>query len=605
MGFWRRRSQALLLVALVAFIIALGAVVEQGNGARAGSGYPVARLLSPPSGLQVGLVTSSPVRNPLVLAAYEAVLQEEGVLYQILPRPKLAQVPAADLARQYGALILLEGENQDLTPAEVQLLRQYVSHEKGQLLVVSDAGQCQLLGSELLGVKVGAKWEEGYCSFGSPSRARIWGFPPGKYDHQGTITGYGYGKLKYRHFKAEAVSASVLAWSGSTPIITEKRYPGGGTALYVNLPLAWLKQRTDDLPLRSILTTFLFAYARLPHLVNAPEGRGTLVVNIHVCSSVWAPSLAQLFQEGILDERIPFSVHITAGPDCRKPGDGLGFDALRPDRAELVRGIARRASLGAHGGWAHDYFAYQVVNTPSDQAKEYIQRNLTCLQELAGRPVREYSAPGGNHPPWVTRWLAEHGVVAFYSPGNGGSAPQRPWLEGQPFKGDIWEFPVTPCGRWACLEELSRQGVAQEEVIKWIDELATFCSRRRVVRTVYTHAAAYPYAHQVLQHLHAQLLEFQRQGKLQVATMEQVADFLNRRACTTWRASLDGGQRYQVELANPRGLRGIALAIYLGPDRALRRVPSGWCAEYQGGWCYLTCQKDATQINLLADFATP
>ncbi|RDV83602.1 hypothetical protein [Ammonifex thiophilus] len=580
---WRARTFGIGLALLtVVFLAGLAATA-----------YSPIRTDAALSGTSVGLVVDLPVRDPSVLAAYAGVLKEEGFAYEVLTRQELAKWSPEALRQRCGALILLEGENPDLSVSEVEVLSRYVE-KGGQLLAVYDAGLQQPAFWELLGVRLQNLSYDGYWSFGSPGRARFWGFTPGKYDGRGFVTGYGYGRLKYRHLRATATTASVLAWDGRNPVVTARRCESGGAVVYVNVPLAWHKKRTDDLPLRAVLQTFLTSYAHLPHLVNAPEGKGTLVVNLHVCSSAWASSLARLVEEGLLDRRLPYSVHITAGPDCRQPGDGLGFHAERPDRAELVRKVAVRASVGSHGGWAHDYFAYHLVNTPSDRAKEYLERNFTCLQSITGRPVREYSAPGGNHPPWVTRWLAEHGVVAFYSPGNGGSAPQRPWLDDQPLEGKLWEFPVTPCGRWACLEELSRHHVPADEVKGWIDELTTFCARRRVIRTIYTHAAAYPYAHQVLQHLHDRLLELSQEGRLRVATMEEVADFLNRRALTTWRFTRQGRNGYKVELANPEGLNGLTLAFYLGPGHSLRRLPPGWRAEYENGWCYLTCWKKIT-----------
>ncbi|ACX52104.1 polysaccharide deacetylase [Ammonifex degensii KC4] len=559
----------------------------------AATAYFLTRIEATPSGTSVGLIVGSPTRNPSVLSAYATVLEEEGFAYEVLARQELAKWSPEVLRQKYGALILLEGVNSDLSTSEVEVLSHYVKRG-GQLLAVYDAGLHQPAFCELIGVRLQNLPYDGYWSFGSPGRARFWGFTPGKYDGRGFVTGYGYGRLKYRHLRATATTASVLAWDGRNPVVTVRRCESGGAVVYVNVPLAWHKRRTDDLPLRAVLTTFLTSYARLPHLVNAPEGKGTLVVNLHVCSSAWASSLARLVEEGLIDQRLPYSLHITAGPDCRRPGDGLGFHAERPDRAELVRKVAARASIGSHGGWAHDYFAYHLVNTPSEKAKEYLERNFTCLQSITGKPVREYSAPGGNNPPWVVRWLAKHGVVAFYSPGNGGSAPQWPWLDDRPLEGRLWEFPVTPCGRWACLEELSRHHVPLDEVKGWIDELTTFCAQRRVVRTIYTHAAAYPYAHQVLRHLHDRLLELSQEGKLRVATMEEVAEFLNRRALTTWRVNRQGRDGYQVELANPEGLNGLTLAFYLGHGHFLRELPPGWQAEYENGWCYLTCRKNAT-----------
>jgi len=592
-------------VVVAAFLLTLAAAVEggqeAGTHARKDGAYPPVPMAAPPAGTRVGLVVGNPGKETPTVRAYLEVLDEEGFCGEALERTNLTAWSPAALARRYGALVLPEGENRDLTPAQVEALRRYVVAEGGQLLVVYDAGLTQPLMSQLTGVRVRDLPYEGHWSFGTPEGARRWGFPPGKYDSGGLLTGYVYGPLWYRHLAATAAGATVLARDPSRPdpdnvVVAERRFASGGTVVYVNAPLARYKRRTDDLPARAILQTFLTCYARLPHLLATPEGKGTLVVNIHVCSGALARPLARMLSDGILDRRIPFSVHVTAGPDCRRPGDGAGFDIARPDRAALVRAVSSVAAVGSHGGWVHDYFAYQLQQRPTADMEDCLTRNFAALTAATGRPVREYSAPRGNQPAWVTRWLAEHGVAAFYTTADTGSGPVRPWLDDGPLEGAIWEFPITPLGRYACLEEMRWHLVPAAEVVDWIDDLTTFCAQRRVARTIYTHAADDPYSRLVLQHLRERLLRLSQQGRLRVAPMGEVADFLNRRARTAWEVARTA-EGYSVTLANPLGLQGFALAVYAGGGRVPPALPPGWRAERQGGWWYLICEGTGTRAS--------
>ena len=100
--------------------------------------------------------------------------------------------------------------------------------------------------AELAGVKYGLAAPGdarttyiGYWYFPSAEKGREWGITPGKLDKDNAVSSYSYGKLKFEHSWAVNVDAGVVAFDraeeGEIPVITEKRYDSGGTAVYANM----------------------------------------------------------------------------------------------------------------------------------------------------------------------------------------------------------------------------------------------------------------------------------------------------------------------------------------------------------------------------------
>ncbi|MBC7105634.1 MAG: hypothetical protein H5T97_06830, partial [Firmicutes bacterium] len=324
---------------------------------------------------------------------------------------ELAAMSPGEMRSRFAALIFPEAVNAALPPELAPRLAEYVRSLGGQILVVGDAGTRAPDGApltppllaDLVGVSYGAAegmLPTGFWFFPSREAARAWGFTPGKVNREGAVCGYAYGALTYRFYPARCEGAAELAWGrgswGRQPVLTERRHPGGGTAVYCAVPLGFFKGNSDDLPLRAVVRTFLIRYVHLPRLVNAPGGRGGFVFNLHVCGGAYLKPLRTMLGGDIFSPETPFSIHITAGPDCNWPGDRQGFDAANPLKGKpLVSALQGYGYIGSHGGWIHNYFAFNAEKIPRAQALEYLARNFSTLEDLTGERIVEYSSPGG------------------------------------------------------------------------------------------------------------------------------------------------------------------------------------------------------------------
>ena len=86
-------------------------------------------------------------------------------------------------------------------------------------------------------------------------------------------------------------------------------------------------------------------------------------------------------------------------------GDHRGFDVLnnphQPATRPRIHAVGNE--IGSHGGWIHNYFGEHVDTDPPKDMEKFLQLNKDALEQVAGKPVLEYSAPVGNQPQWVTR----------------------------------------------------------------------------------------------------------------------------------------------------------------------------------------------------------
>ena len=153
------------------------------------------------------------------------------------------------------------------------------------------------------------------------------------------------------------------------------------------------------------------------------------------------------------------------------PGDGRGMDlAANPQAQAWVRRLAAEGhEIGSHGGWIHNWFAANLDTMEREAAEAMIDRNSLLLTQFSGRPVREYSAPVGHHPAWVTGWLRQREVRAFYFTGDTGMAPTRSFQDGRRPRPDIWSFPVLGFGRHASFEEARAAGTPEQVIADWLD----------------------------------------------------------------------------------------------------------------------------------------
>lgn len=556
--------------------------------------------------IRAGLLVTAPVADQGTLNAYQAVLQEEGFPWVELA-PDDLDLPPRELAARYPALILPEGVNRVLPAPVTRALSGYVQ-AGGQVLLVYDPGtegaDGKRLSEPLLAGLAGVDYspaaggegggagtpDSGYWQFPSPREAAAWGITPGKLDRDNAISSYGYGRLTYRQGRARLRDARPLAFdtrSGWNPLITDKLYPGGGAVVFVNLPLGFYKQMSDDLVLRSVLRTFLIKYAHLPRLVNTPQGKGGLVVNFHLDSNAHILPLRAMIQRGIFRPDLQYSIHITAGPDTYRPGDGFGFDATSPVKGRpWVEVMQKYGAIGSHGGWIHNYFAANLEKLPRPEVWRYLALNCDTLAAITGRKVLEYSAPVGNHPPFINEWLQQHGVLAYYSPGDTGSSPTRSIFHGRQVSGSLWSFPITPYRQYAALEELMAAGIPLAQVEEWWDDLLNFVEEEHVIRLIYTHANKKEYALAALAHLADRAARDQEEGRLLVWPMSSFAAFLNRHEQTE--ATFDRGPAgWVVKLRNKDGLADMTVAVYASSKHY--RVTGRHLAWHQDGeWLYIT-----------------
>ncbi|HOV80051.1 MAG TPA: hypothetical protein PK728_08050 [Bacillota bacterium] len=574
----------------------------------------------PDKNVQVGILAGEPGNEQykLVLAAYEQVLNEEGFPCKVLTANDIQVYGAAGIKDRFEALIVPEHMNSAMSAENAGIISSYVRDYGGFVLLAFDpatkAGdgsfrQTPLL-AELAGVRYGLPLSEGrdhaykgYWYFDSPEKSREWGITPGKLSGDNAVSAYSYGKLKFEHTRTENVDAAVVAFDqtewGLVPVITEKRYGSGGAAVYVNMPLGRYKLRSDDLTPRSVVRTFLIQKAKVPRLVNSPGGAGGVVFNMHVCSGAYTRALMVMMMQGLFKKELPFSIHITAGPDTYKLGDGMGFFAESKVRGRpLLEMLQEFGEIGSHGGWAHNFFAYNMKYLPEKKVFELLDLNSEALEAVTGRKVVEYSSPAGEHPFWMNRHLEEMGVKAYYYAGDSGSSPTRPRLEKE-YAGDkMWAFPITPYREFAALEEMERGKVPLEHVRQWYEELIDFAARERSIRMVYSHPIDTRFGLEAYRAFEEKALSEQEKDRLRIAPMSEFADFLDRRSKTAFQIKRQGTDEYTIDLENPEGLKDITVAVYVGGEGEHVVLGGNVKTVQEDGWLYISVSSNLQKKHI-------
>lgn len=486
--------------------------------------------------------------------------------------------------RHYAGVILADGLHLTASDALLAALQAYV-HSGGNLMLVYDSGTMMPGGrpaarsrfSDLVGVD--------YALHDSPRddvtrRAGIWGrlavmdalgIPPGKAmpaPQDLTTTGqeqvaslasanpigqaevlssplrpayytvdtYAYGHIAYTSFVTKGTYAGEKLLQSAAGLVAGFERHGRGSVLFVNLPLGYLALRTDALLLYGFLHYFSQQIG-LPFLAAVPDGLGGLVLNWHLCAGDSQPALLVLEKLGFFEQG-PYSFHFTAGPDRDKIGDGLGMDL--PNNPEMQRWIhfleKRGNAIGNHGGWAHNVFGFNVNEDNEAEFRHYLELNTEAVERVTGHAIREFSAPQGNLPKWVTRWLDEHGFVGYYFTGNTGLGPSRPYRDGQRSNQAQWSFPIASLGKAASLEDMHFSHVPDAEVAAWLRDMSDFVSRQRVSRLIYMHPPGANYYPDALLSWLSKTAELQQRGVFRWYTMSGLADFLNARQQVEWRA---------------------------------------------------------------------
>ena len=523
----------------------------------------------------------------------------------------LEVLSASQLMRQGGsaraaALIVPDSVHRTMNDAFIAHLRGLV-HAGARLMLVHDAGVAGMDGryhprqsrlSALAGVRYALYGElkahmltdqVAWLDVGAMPLLRL---PPGKLMREDSdspltssqpapeageelaVVSYHYGRLRYPVFTTEGeFDGQRLMHAQGGSVLAGVRQAGAGEVLFVNLPLTYLKLRTDGFFLHAFLRYFAQDMARLPQLSPMPRAQGALIMNWHIDAAAAVPAMQKLSALGVFDQG-PFSMHITAGPDLDVPGDGGGMDLANNTTMQAwVRLFAQRGDeIGSHGGWIHNEFGRLIGTQLPARSTEMIERNSAVVSQASGQPVREYSAPTGNHPAWVTPWLRQQGIKAYYFTGDIGMAPTRSFQEGKRGPQDMWAFPVLSYGSHATFEEAHANQIPEASLAAWLIDVADYCAANQTVRLVYFHPpgiAIFPQAFaRWLQHTR----ELVRQGRLRWMTMAQYADFANRRLLARWSLSAEsrGADQLHLRASHPESLDQLSwllpAALYARPE---------------------------------------
>ncbi len=540
-----------------------------------------------PATLVLLLPDHTDMHDPKVTIWLDAA-REEGLLLRPMTDAEFLHPWFA--RNQVAGVILPDQVHKVASDVLIDTLKQYVA-QGGQLMLVYDAGiwtrsrhyaEHTSRLSDLAGIaygnyrKLGANVSVFSPILASRSTLKALQVPPGKYapydvmrEYARTaaverviadtplysLSGYDHPVLSYDSFVTTgdyqgAVLMQTVAGSVAAGI---HRY-GKGDVLFVNLPLAYLKTRTDGMLMYAFLRYFAERMTHVPYLASVPDAVGGLVMNWHLDSNVTLPALEKLRALGFYKQG-PFSVHITAGPDAAHKGDGAGLNV--PHNKKIQDWIkffqAKGYAVGSHGGWIHDYWGNKVPDSPTPEFENYLKLNKQALEKVLGQPVTEYSSPEGNHPAWVTDWLSAHGFLAYYFTGDSGMAPTRSYRDGKLVSPNLWSFPILTYRDMAGFEELRAGGVSGTQTQKWLHAISKFCVNNRNVRLIYFHprgALLYPRAMRSWLTLTAEL---QHAGKFRWYTLSGLSRFLNRRLQTQWHITR-AGTKLIFHVENPQTL---------------------------------------------------
>jgi hypothetical protein len=553
-------------VAVAIFVLAVGGRTEKLRG------------LAHPDAIGVLLVTDDADVDPSVRAAWERSLVEAGIPHRWMSADDAALLERPRWVGTYPVVILPDRLARTIPEALESMLGRYVS-DGGTLVVVDDAGTRRANGSyriaglfaPLLGVHYlryqglrGRAFGRGPIAFTSEAAAMRWHVPFGKLDRERRLSTYHYGAVTYP-LAATRVDSGVRvdAMSALGAVLTE-RAVGRGHAVYADPPLGYLRAQGDGFLQRALLDTIVFDQGAVPHVVAAEGGVGGLVVNWHIDSNNEWSGIPNLIRSHLVRPDLRFNWDVTAGPDLDKPGDGMGFDACGAGKKYLLQ-IARYGSIGSHGGWLHNGFAYGIEQHRLSflQIRALVARNNECLSSVLHRPIVDYAAPDGAHPqPEMTVILTTLGIRAYYGTGDTGMPAELPFFLGHSVSSSEWAFPIEPLGRFASIAEMRRGHVAPAGVGRWLEAVIDSSERDRADYLVYSHSYDME-AHQYVAPVSAaydRLERDQRAGRVRVVTMGDASAFL-RRMVQVQMHFARRGDSYAVHLAQPDGLHGIAFAI--------------------------------------------
>jgi peptidoglycan/xylan/chitin deacetylase (PgdA/CDA1 family) len=505
-----------------------------------------------------GMTSTSPRARIWLDAA-----SEEGIAMRTVTASQLLHVPTDGDARRL--LVVPDNVEREVSGALISRVAQLAA--QGRVMLVYDAltaSGAQVDSSAPLASQVGVDYAR-YRELGSSAirsgsvlltadTETLLRLPPGKTlavtneaararlgAEPRAVSGYEYGVLTYPSFATSGnYDGATLMVNSDGDLVAGYRASahGAGGVLFVNLPLGDLKGRTDGLLLHSLLRYFAVGIGHLPTLSAAPGGVGALIFNWHVDSNSATAVLRDIDSYPVMQQG-PFSIHVTAGPDMQRAGDHAGLDLDHNPIAQsaITRFVARGDAIGSHGGWIHNYFGERIPDEQSSEFTGLIERNIEAVERASKTRVVEYSAPLGNQPEWVTRWLEGHGFLAYYFTGNTGMSPTRSYREGRLDARKIWSFPIVVFGAIASFDEAREAEISEEVMTQWLRDVTEYVANTGTIKTFYSHPHIFPRYRATLHDWFAVTARLQQQGRFHWLTMTQVAQFLNRRDNVRWTLS--------------------------------------------------------------------
>lgn len=398
--------------------------------------------------------------------------------------------------------------------------------------------------------------------------------------------GYLLGHLIYPSYVTTGVyGGTTLASAPDFGLVAGVQKVGAGKVLFVNLPLGYLKGRTDALPMHGFLNYFMQHVVHGSRLSGMPNGVAGLTFDWHLDSkAAQAPSLA-LETAGVFNKG-PFSMEMTAGPDTIVPGDGLGWNLNNnPVAQQLLRRLdVKGHAIGSHGGWVHDFYGAGATETNATDYLPLLQLNQIAVDGVVGKRARSYSAPQGNNPLWAMTWLEQQGVVGTYFGGHTGLGATRQYRDGALLNPALYVFPVTPQGLYATFEEFQEYQVPKQDVIDWYRALVDFGIAHDTSRLVYAHP---PGANQWRDVLNNLLNYAQGKGaRFQWYTMPRLADFMTQRRQVAWSETVLATGATRFDASHPVSLG--EMVWMLPKDRYLKpTVVTGAATVSNGGTVWL------------------
>ena len=412
-----------------------------------------------------------------------------------------------------------------------------------------------------------------------------------------SYSGYLLGPLMYPSYVTQGsfgnlAGQKVLATSPQFGLVAGINPVGAGQVMFVNLPLTYLKGRTDALPMHGFLHLFTRQVLGMAHLSAMPNGVGGLTFNWHLDSmAAQAPTQTLVKLNVFNNPAALFSIDVTAGPDAIAPGDLLGVNlAVNKTMRQLLKTFdVQGHSVGSHGGWIHDYYGINVTEsnqlgstggacvnpaTRQDDYQECLVLNRQVVDGLLGKPSRSYSAPEGNNPLWAMSWLAQQGVVATYFGGHTGLGATRQYRDGQLLNPSVWVFPVTPQGLYATFEEFQAYAVPQSDVLDGYKALIDFSVAQNTSRMVYAHPPGAALWSSVI----TDMLAYAQAKNAQFAwyTMPRLADFMAKRLLVSWSQSRDPATGVTLFTAShPVSLKELVWRLPRTRYTSMPRIVSG------------------------------